>query len=89
MNFLRFKFVTVSNLNVTAIRAFGVKDLRSFADGDFRIIGNAKGVRGNKNDETDCTILIHGTCCKVETQEGDKRHKALSLSVILHSCVRE
>jgi len=71
------------------IRAFGVKELRNFADWDRRIIDNAKGVRGNKNDETDCTNLIHGKCCKVETQEGDNRHKALSLSTILHSCVRQ
>ena len=76
-------------LNVTAIRALGGNELRNFADGNRRTIDNAKGVRGNKNDETDCTKLIHGTCCKVEKQEGDKRHKALSLSIILHSCVRE
>jgi len=34
-------------------------------DRDRRIIDNAKGLQGNKNDETDSTNLIRGKCCKV------------------------
>jgi hypothetical protein len=60
----------------------GVNELQRSADGGRRITDHAKPVRNNKNDETDCTNLNHGTFCKVEKQEGGKRHKALYLSTV-------